>query len=161
MGDRINHPGHYNMGGEIGEDGSAEFEVIKIIEDLGWGFEFCMGNALKYILRAPHKHETELEDLKKARWYLERAKHHASARIRPRAFRKIDMVKATEAWGLIPQIAPEEDLKDAVATTKPDPSVDHMIGWRLTLAVDAISSGDPFEALNNLNMYMLKFGAGK
>lgn len=31
---------------------------------------FCLGNAVKYIAR--HEHKGKLEDLKKARWYLER-----------------------------------------------------------------------------------------
>lgn len=65
----VNHPAHYNMGGEKEADGTAKFEVIKVIEN--WDLGFCFGNALKYILRAPHK-GSELEDLKKARWYLRR-----------------------------------------------------------------------------------------
>lgn len=34
-------------------------------------FNFCMGNALKYIWRADHKGKP-IEDLKKAVWYLQR-----------------------------------------------------------------------------------------
>lgn len=43
--------------------------VMRIIEwfDLG----FCLGNVLKYVLRAGKK-GVELEDLKKAEWYLKR-----------------------------------------------------------------------------------------
>jgi len=44
-------------------------QPIEAIE--GWGLGFHLGNVLKYILRAPHK-GTELRDLKKARWYLDR-----------------------------------------------------------------------------------------
>lgn len=42
---------------------------MRIIEwfDLG----FCLGNVLKYVLRAGKK-GVELEDLKKAEWYLKR-----------------------------------------------------------------------------------------
>lgn len=43
--------------------------VMRIIEDFSLGF--CLGNVVKYILRAPNK--GKLEDLKKARWYLDRA----------------------------------------------------------------------------------------
>lgn len=57
----IDHPAHYNMG---------KIEVIDAIED--WQLDFCLGNAVKYIARAKHK-GSELEDLKKARWYLDRA----------------------------------------------------------------------------------------
>lgn len=60
----INHPSHYG-----GKDNP--YEAIKIIEHFKLGF--CLGNVIKYILRAgkkdPLKH---LEDLKKARWYLDR-----------------------------------------------------------------------------------------
>lgn len=56
----INHPEHYNKGA---------IEAISIIED--WDLSFSVGNVIKYMLRAPHKGE-ELEDLEKAKWYLER-----------------------------------------------------------------------------------------
>lgn len=56
----IHHPGHYNIG---------KYEVIDIIED--WRLDFNEGNVLKYLLRAKHK-KVELEDLRKAKWYLER-----------------------------------------------------------------------------------------
>lgn len=68
--DHVNHPPHYNDGAKtVLEDGTALYEPIKVIED--WGLGFCLGNALKYIIRAPHK-GTEERDLKKALWYLER-----------------------------------------------------------------------------------------
>jgi len=56
----VNHPKHYNMG---------KIEVIDVIED--WGLGFNDGNVVKYVGRAPHK-ETELQDLKKGLWYLQR-----------------------------------------------------------------------------------------
>jgi len=43
-------------------------EVIDIIE--GFGLGFCLGNVVKYVLR--HKQKAGIEDLKKARWYLDR-----------------------------------------------------------------------------------------
>ena len=56
----VNHPPHYNQG---------NIEVIDAIED--WGLDFNAGNVIKYVAR--HKHKAEpLEDLKKARWYLDR-----------------------------------------------------------------------------------------
>jgi len=61
MKERVNHPPHYNSG---------EFEAIDVIADAGFGEDFCLGNALKYILRAKHK-ENYIEDIKKAHWYLE------------------------------------------------------------------------------------------
>lgn len=62
MDDKINHPAHYNVG---------KVEPIDVIED--WNLGFALGNTIKYIARAGHKNtETTLEDLKKARWYLDR-----------------------------------------------------------------------------------------
>lgn len=44
--------------------------VMRVIEDFGLGF--CLGNVVKYILRAGRKTPNRLTDLKKAKWYLER-----------------------------------------------------------------------------------------
>lgn len=41
-----------------------------LIKALGMGADFCAGNAIKYIGR--YKMKDGLEDLKKARWYLDR-----------------------------------------------------------------------------------------
>lgn len=46
-----------------------KFECIDIIEDYDLGF--CLGNALKYILRAGKKDDRD-EDIRKAIWYLQR-----------------------------------------------------------------------------------------
>ncbi len=45
------------------------YEAIKVIE--AWGLGFCLGNTVKYISRAGKKGAV-LQDLKKARWYLDR-----------------------------------------------------------------------------------------
>lgn len=48
----------------------AGAEVIDITETL----DFCRGNVVKYVARAGMKDgETELDDLLKAQWYLERS----------------------------------------------------------------------------------------
>jgi hypothetical protein len=60
----VNHPSHY--GGE-----SNVYEAIKVID--AWDLGFCLGNTVKYISRAGKKHkDKELEDLKKAMFYLDR-----------------------------------------------------------------------------------------
>ena len=56
----VNSPAHYNQG---------SFEVIDVIED--WDMNFSEGNVIKYVARHRFKGEP-LEDLKKARWYLDR-----------------------------------------------------------------------------------------
>lgn len=67
--DPVNHPSHYTDG---------NIEVISYIEDKGLIEGFCKGNAIKYISRAGKKEsaalqidEKELQDIKKARWYLD------------------------------------------------------------------------------------------
>lgn len=60
--DPVNHPSHYT-------DGSIE--VMDYIEDKG--FNFALGNAVKYISRAGKKDEYKtIQDLEKANWYLNR-----------------------------------------------------------------------------------------
>jgi ElaB/YqjD/DUF883 family membrane-anchored ribosome-binding protein len=64
-GDSVNHPEHY--GG-----GDNPYEVIKVIEAIpNLKNSFGLGNAFKYIARAGMK-GARLEDLQKARWYLDR-----------------------------------------------------------------------------------------
>ena len=58
--DMVNHPRHYSSHG---------IEPIDYIES--HNLNFNLGNVIKYVSRAPFK-GTELEDLKKAKWYLER-----------------------------------------------------------------------------------------
>jgi hypothetical protein len=62
MSETVDRPKHY---------GGAEnpYEAIKVVE--AWGLDFCLGNVVKYISRAGKKGDA-LEDLKKARWYLDR-----------------------------------------------------------------------------------------
>jgi Protein of unknwon function (DUF3310) len=60
--DAVNHPKHYNSG---------RIEVAEAIED--WKLDFHCGNVVKYVARAGKKDPTkEIEDLMKARWYLNR-----------------------------------------------------------------------------------------
>lgn len=55
----INHPDHYTIG----------IEVYDFIES--WKLGFAEGNIVKYVARSEHK-GSPLDDLKKARWYLDR-----------------------------------------------------------------------------------------
>ena len=60
MIDPVNSPSHYTQ---------YPVEVIELTEHMN----FCRGNAVKYIARAGLKDPNkELEDLHKARWYIER-----------------------------------------------------------------------------------------
>ena len=63
--EQVNHPDHYGGSENV-------YEAIKVID--AWDLGFSLGNTVKYISRAGKKNkEKELEDLKKAAWYLE---HH-------------------------------------------------------------------------------------
>lgn len=58
--DNVTLPKHYNVH-------PSGVECIEITQHMN----FCLGNALKYIWRCADKGNT-IEDLKKARWYIER-----------------------------------------------------------------------------------------
>ena len=68
MNDKVNSPSHYTSGGieaidyikaKLGDDGCIAY---------------CLGNVIKYVSRAGKKDiQKELEDLKKAQWYLNKA----------------------------------------------------------------------------------------
>lgn len=60
--ERVNHPRHYTKH-------PSGVECIAIVEHM----TFNSGSAVKYLWRAGLKDDSpELEDLKKARWYVER-----------------------------------------------------------------------------------------
>lgn len=60
--DPVNHPSHYT---------DTKIEVMDYIEDKG--FNFALGNAVKYISRAGKKDKNKtIQDLEKAEWYLNR-----------------------------------------------------------------------------------------
>ena len=60
VSDNVNHPAHYKVGG---------IETIDFIE--AKKLNYRLGNVVKYITRADHKGE-RLENLRKAKWYLDR-----------------------------------------------------------------------------------------
>ena len=60
MSDNVNKPLHYTYSG---------VEVIDAIE--AWNLNYHLGNVVKYVARCDHK-SNPIEDLRKARWYLDR-----------------------------------------------------------------------------------------
>lgn len=60
MTDAVDHPPHYNAH-------PSGVECIDVVEHMG----FNLGNAIKYVWRADLKGDA-VEDLRKARWYLDR-----------------------------------------------------------------------------------------
>ena len=72
--DNINHPSHYTSH-------PSGIECIDIAEH----HDFCIGNAIKYLWRGGlksedgiSKKEKQIEDLKKAIWYIKREIKHLS-----------------------------------------------------------------------------------
>lgn len=61
MNEQVNHPSHYADG--------RKYEPIDVIQD--WELDFCLGNTVKYISRAGRKGDKTIEDLQKAKWYLD------------------------------------------------------------------------------------------
>lgn len=62
--DAVEHPEHYTYG---------KYEYIDVMTEVFGADEvadFCICNAFKYLFRCQHKHETPIEDVKKAVWYL-------------------------------------------------------------------------------------------
>lgn len=66
--DAVNHPQHYKSANGL--------EVIDVIEGFALGFH--EGNVVKYLLRWRQK--GGIEDLRKARWYLDRFIEREAAR---------------------------------------------------------------------------------
>ena len=66
---KVNHPAHYNAH-------PAGIECIDIIEH----FTFNIGSAVKYLWRNGLKETPRLEDLEKARWYIDREIQRVSKR---------------------------------------------------------------------------------
>ena len=61
--EQVNHPEHYGGASNV-------YEAIKVID--AWELGFSLGNTVKYISRAGKKDpEKEIEDLKKAKFYLD------------------------------------------------------------------------------------------
>lgn len=92
MIDNVNHPRHYERG---------PFECIELAQH----YDFCLGNAVKYVWRHQSKGHA-LEDLAKAKWYVERESKHLNSIIcepaqwmsrRYRLLRKLEQVNHADA----------------------------------------------------------------
>lgn len=74
----VNHPHHYQGASDLARpvltlllsvSADLDRECIEIIEE--WGLDFHVGNAVKYLWLCGQKADA-IEDLQKARWYLDR-----------------------------------------------------------------------------------------
>ena len=71
VAEMVNHPSHYG--------GDTIYEHWKVARAWGLVEDAFLYNCSKYICRAGKKGDA-LEDLKKAKWYLEKAIEHAETR---------------------------------------------------------------------------------
>lgn len=83
MRDEVNHPAHY-------ETSHPGMECIELTESLS----FCLGNAVKYVWRC-HSKNNETQDLRKAAWYLHRARlnHEPAPGLTPRQHHILDRLR--------------------------------------------------------------------
>jgi hypothetical protein len=95
VSDPVNHPKHYT-------EHPSGVECIQITEHMG----FNLGNAIKYIWRADLKNDA-MEDLKKARWYIDR---EIQKRSLVHSVEKITSVE--ERWHDIPPGTPFQRVED-------------------------------------------------
>ncbi len=98
MSDPVNHPSHYTSGKVECIDG-----IEAAVSELQ-GFEgYCVGNAIKYLWR--WKHKGGVQDLAKARWYLDRliatneAKAAPAPLVQPDFLDAYDQVEAHQMGG--------------------------------------------------------------
>lgn len=98
-GDKINHPKYYIVNG---------LECIDIIQRLGMSYE--LGSAFKYIFRAGRKSKAigSVEDLQKARFFLEREIERQVRILRPHPSE--DMAIADEEGGPMRSVRVEESI---------------------------------------------------
>lgn len=94
MSNNVNHPPHYNSH-------PSGVECIQVTEHMN----FCIGNAVKYLWRAGLKGDA-LEDLKKAKFYIEReiARLESSAR-NPAQDGISDLARAIQYWNRVTSTA--------------------------------------------------------
>ena len=62
--DNVNHPAHYEV------NGVESFDIYQKVFGVDSAKEACIFNAFKYIWR--HKRKNGVEDVEKARWYLDK-----------------------------------------------------------------------------------------
>lgn len=111
--ERVNHPQHYQTGGGI--------EVIDVIRH----YTCDIANALKYLMRAGRKQEAdmtdrekEIEDLRKALWYIEDYRTHLPNAKKFKVFYGSMFVKETIGYDMDEVAAPYcEDIRWAIECT--------------------------------------------
>ena len=88
----VDHPNHYQS-----ESGLEVIDVIKAFtSELSGEEAFCIGNAIKYICRYSKKNG--VEDLEKAKWYIDRAISVRSGRLTT-IRKKLNTIRTNSVYG--------------------------------------------------------------
>ena len=108
--DNINNPNHYKLG-----CGIESIEIIKRVLGLRGFVAFCLGNILKYLIRAEKKNK--LEDYKKAakylEWVIERDNHDKYAVIQIIDINALEKDLGVEWNKIISEIAKDLNVENA------------------------------------------------
>ena len=108
--DNINNPNHYKLG-----CGVESIEIIKRVLGLKGFVAFCLGNILKYLIRAEKKNK--LEDYKKAakylEWVIERDSHDKYAVIQIIDINDLEKDLGVEWSKIISGIAKDLNIENA------------------------------------------------
>ena len=108
--DNINNPNHYKLG-----CGIESIEIIKRVLGLRGFVAFCLGNILKYLIRAEKKNK--LEDYKKAakylEWVIERDNHDKYAVIQIIDINDLEKDLGVEWNKIISEIAKDLNVENA------------------------------------------------
>ena len=108
--DNINNPNHYKL-----SCGVESIEIIKRVLGLKGFMAFCLGNILKYLIRAEKKNKTE--DYKKAakylEWVIERDNHDKYAVIQIIDINDLEKNLGVEWNKIISEIAKDLSIENA------------------------------------------------
>ena len=142
--DDVNFPSHYTSG---------DIEAIDAIWSTGHGFGYCVGNALKYLLRAGKKAKDPVEDLRKAHWYLSFLLSKLTDSADPRESREklVHEFKVTEDYESIHSELTALRRKFKGVFTTSDNGV-----RRITIADPNASYDEKAGALRNLGFHLIE-----
>ena len=108
--DNINNPNHYKL-----DCGVESIEIIKRVLGIKGFVAFCLGNILKYLIRAEKKNKTE--DYKKAakylEWVIERDNHDKYAVIQIIDINDLEKDLGVEWSKIISEIAKDLSIENA------------------------------------------------
>ena len=156
MKNNIDHPDYYNDG---------KIEVIDFIEDKDLNFN--LGNVIKYVARHGKKSDNAIEDLEKAKWYIEREiarlKCTSDYSVGVADVTSVDLLSAEEADEISPTVRRYDRWWWLSSFGKIDNSVARVyshgvIDYRGSKCDNAYGATRPFLTISNLDAFNIKCG---